>query len=192
MLTIAVDAMGGDHAPKAEVEGAILAARHHDVEVVLVGREPELRAELSRHRHHGLPIRIVPASEVIVGDLLVLAEGDDIPADARVVEEYGLRTNNANLTVAGSVSGAGVLAAGAAAFAGVVAISPSTATTVPPVTRKSRLEYFFFAAASSLSAFLPPGIGLLLREIFILNVMVGWTHRQPLPKNPLAGWQAPM
>jgi P-type Ca2+ transporter type 2C len=40
----------------------------------------------------------IPASEVVVGDLLVLAEGDDIPADARVVEDYGLRTNNATLT----------------------------------------------------------------------------------------------
>ncbi|HLE53395.1 MAG TPA: HAD-IC family P-type ATPase, partial [Anaerolineales bacterium] len=41
---------------------------------------------------------LVPASELVPGDLLVLAEGDNIPADARVVEEYGLRTNNANLT----------------------------------------------------------------------------------------------
>ena len=40
----------------------------------------------------------IPASEVVLGDLLVLAEGDDVPADARVVEEYGLRTNNATLT----------------------------------------------------------------------------------------------
>src|SRR5512143_1079226 len=40
----------------------------------------------------------IPANEVVVGDLLILAEGDNIPADARVVEEYGLRTNNANLT----------------------------------------------------------------------------------------------
>jgi P-type Ca2+ transporter type 2C len=40
----------------------------------------------------------IPASEVVVGDLLVLAEGDDIPADARVVDAFGLRTNNANLT----------------------------------------------------------------------------------------------
>ena len=30
--------------------------------------------------------------------MLVLAEGDNIPADARVVEEYGLRTNNSTLT----------------------------------------------------------------------------------------------
>jgi P-type Ca2+ transporter type 2C len=40
----------------------------------------------------------IAASDVVIGDLLVLAEGDNIPADARVVEEYGLRTNNANLT----------------------------------------------------------------------------------------------
>ncbi len=38
------------------------------------------------------------ASEVVPGDLLILAEGDNIPADARVVEEYGLRVNNASLT----------------------------------------------------------------------------------------------
>jgi len=40
----------------------------------------------------------IPSSEVAPGDLLVLAEGDNIPADARVIEEYGLRTNNATLT----------------------------------------------------------------------------------------------
>jgi magnesium-transporting ATPase (P-type) len=40
----------------------------------------------------------IPASQVVPGDLLVLAEGDNIPADARVVEEFGLRTNNTTLT----------------------------------------------------------------------------------------------
>jgi Ca2+-transporting ATPase len=40
----------------------------------------------------------LPASDVVPGDLLILAEGDNIPADARVVEEYGLRVNNASLT----------------------------------------------------------------------------------------------
>jgi len=63
---IVVDAMGSDRAPKPEVEGAILAARHHDVRVILVGREHDIQAEL---RHHpsakGLPIDIVHASEVI-------------------------------------------------------------------------------------------------------------------------------
>ena len=40
----------------------------------------------------------IPASDVTPGDVLVLAEGDNIPADARVVQEYGLRVNNASLT----------------------------------------------------------------------------------------------
>ncbi len=40
----------------------------------------------------------VPSIDLVAGDLLVLAEGDNIPADARVVEEYGLRANNAVLT----------------------------------------------------------------------------------------------
>jgi glycerol-3-phosphate acyltransferase PlsX len=67
---IAVDAMGSDRAPRPEVEGAILACRHHDVQVVLVGREPEVREELEREvaRHptvRRLPIDILNATEVI-------------------------------------------------------------------------------------------------------------------------------
>src|SRR6516164_8308214 len=64
--TIAVDAMGADRAPKPEVEGAILAARHYDVEVVLVGKESVIQAELDAHPSwRRRPIRIIPASEVI-------------------------------------------------------------------------------------------------------------------------------
>lgn len=40
----------------------------------------------------------VDTSDLVAGDMLVLAEGDNIPADARVIEEYGLRANNAVLT----------------------------------------------------------------------------------------------
>ena len=53
MLTIAVDAMGGDHAPKSEVEGAIRAASELQVSVILVGQEDVVRAgigEASRSR----------------------------------------------------------------------------------------------------------------------------------------------
>ena len=63
---IALDAMGSDRAPKPEIEGAILAARHFDVGVVLVGPEAQLRAELQHHPSaRGLPIEIANATEVI-------------------------------------------------------------------------------------------------------------------------------
>ena len=51
MLTIAVDAMGGDHCPKSEVSGAILATKAYDVRVILVGREDAVRRELESHGH---------------------------------------------------------------------------------------------------------------------------------------------
>ncbi|HTV57881.1 MAG TPA: phosphate acyltransferase PlsX [Verrucomicrobiae bacterium] len=65
MTTIALDAMGGDHAPRAEVEGAVLAAREYGTRILLVGVEGPIKAELNRHRLRGLSIEIVPASEVI-------------------------------------------------------------------------------------------------------------------------------
>src|SRR5213079_259430 len=63
---IALDAMGSDRAPKPEIEGAIHAARHYGVHVVLVGREPLIRAELGRvPAAASLPIQVIHASEVI-------------------------------------------------------------------------------------------------------------------------------
>jgi phosphate acyltransferase len=63
---IALDAMGSDRAPKPEIEGAIQAARHCDVGVVLIGPESVLEAELARYpAAAGLPIEILHASEVI-------------------------------------------------------------------------------------------------------------------------------
>lgn len=65
MITIALDAMGGDNAPRTEVEGAVYAARDLGVKVLLVGKQDELKAELAKHPHRGLPIEVVHASEVI-------------------------------------------------------------------------------------------------------------------------------
>jgi glycerol-3-phosphate acyltransferase PlsX len=65
MITIAVDAMGGDHAPRPEVEGSVLAARELGVRVLLVGQPAAVRAELSKHAPANLPIEVIPASEVI-------------------------------------------------------------------------------------------------------------------------------
>src|SRR5208337_287142 len=66
MVTIAVDAMGGDDAPKAEVEGAIRAARSLGIRVILVGKQDIVRAELAQHEDIGeLPITVHHASEQV-------------------------------------------------------------------------------------------------------------------------------
>src|SRR5438128_5274458 len=64
MVTIAVDAMGADHAPKPEVEGAIRAVQTLGVKVILVGRQDVIRRELAQHSGiDGLPIEVLHASE---------------------------------------------------------------------------------------------------------------------------------
>ncbi len=66
MITIAVDAMGGDSAPVPEVFGAVRAASSQDVNIILVGREDAVRQELGKHGDwQKLPIRVVHASEVV-------------------------------------------------------------------------------------------------------------------------------
>jgi glycerol-3-phosphate acyltransferase PlsX len=66
MLTIALEAMGGDHAPKAEVEGAVQAARSLGVRVILVGHSDVVSRELEKYPDYfDLPIEIEHAEEVI-------------------------------------------------------------------------------------------------------------------------------
>jgi phosphate acyltransferase len=59
---VAVDAMGGDHAPAEIVAGAVAAAREHGLQVVLAGRPGQLRPLLADHHATG-EIRIVAAED---------------------------------------------------------------------------------------------------------------------------------
>ncbi|MFH1178093.1 MAG: phosphate acyltransferase PlsX [Acidobacteriota bacterium] len=65
---VALDAMGGDHAPAATVQGAVEAVRQHGLQVLLVGREALLRRELARHGGAPRGLHIVDAPEVVAMD----------------------------------------------------------------------------------------------------------------------------
>jgi glycerol-3-phosphate acyltransferase PlsX len=66
---IALDAMGGDHAPREIVAGALLAAKEYPVEIILVGREEVVRKELAALTEQTpRGIEIVDAREVVEMD----------------------------------------------------------------------------------------------------------------------------
>lgn len=68
-MKIAVDAMGGDHAPESIVEGAVLAAREYGTEIILTGDEARIKAELQKFKDHSsLPIRVEHAEQVVEMD----------------------------------------------------------------------------------------------------------------------------
>jgi len=75
-MKIAVDAMGGDNAPGAIIEGCVSALSEMDAEILLVGKEPVVRAELEKYKgmYDEDRIQIVHAEEVI--------ENEDSPVKA--------------------------------------------------------------------------------------------------------------
>ena len=65
-MKIVVDAMGGDNAPESAVEGAVMAAREYETEIILTGLSDKIHAVLDRlDPDHNLPILIVHADEVV-------------------------------------------------------------------------------------------------------------------------------
>ena len=71
-MKIALDAMGSDNGPVAEVQGGLLACQAcHDIEVVFVGDQQAIQDEIDKHKHLARKARysIVHASQVIeMGD----------------------------------------------------------------------------------------------------------------------------
>ncbi|MEW6720282.1 MAG: phosphate acyltransferase PlsX [Thermodesulfobacteriota bacterium] len=64
-MKIAVDAMGGDHAPREVVRGSVQAIRENGLSVILVGQEPRIREELGAAGVSAEGVEIVHASEVV-------------------------------------------------------------------------------------------------------------------------------
>jgi glycerol-3-phosphate acyltransferase PlsX len=57
--------MGSDAHPVPDIAGAVMAAREFGDEIILVGDEPQIRAELAQHEIAGLKIEVCHASQVI-------------------------------------------------------------------------------------------------------------------------------
>ena len=66
MVKVALDAMGGDNAPHAIVQGAIDAVNESkNVKVYLVGKETLVKEELNKYKYDANQIEVVDATEVI-------------------------------------------------------------------------------------------------------------------------------
>ena len=73
-MRIILDGMGGDNAPLEIVKGAVEASSKIDHQIVIVGREDEINAELAKYNYDESKIQVVHASEVI--------ENEDSPVKA--------------------------------------------------------------------------------------------------------------
>ncbi len=73
-MKIAVDAMGGDYAPDAQIEGAARASKTIEDTIVLVGDQTLIQEKLKQYAYDKSKIEILPTTQVV--------ENDDAPMDA--------------------------------------------------------------------------------------------------------------
>lgn len=64
-MRIAVDALGSDNRPVPDVEGAVWAAREYKNDIILVGDQTRIQAELAKHNTSGLSITIQHAADAV-------------------------------------------------------------------------------------------------------------------------------
>jgi len=67
-MKIAIDAMGGDHAPEQPVKGAVDALEHISCEVVLIGDETQINNELKKYNYDASRVSVVHTTEVVTSE----------------------------------------------------------------------------------------------------------------------------
>ena len=140
MMWIAVDAMGGDAAPRVAIDGALAAARHFELGVALVGPQAALEREIARHPElDPARVRLVDAPEMIGMEEPPAASLRRKPkASIKVAADLVARGEAAALVSAGH-TGATVMAA-YGAFGMVSGVDrPALAATIPTRQRPAIL-----------------------------------------------------
>lgn len=124
-ITIAIDAMGGDHGPHVTVKAALdFLSREPDINIVLVGLEDAVLAELKANKAEpGTRLRIHHASEVVKMD-------DPLPVALRTKKDSSMRVT-ADLVKRGEAD-AGVSAGNTGAL---MAVSRFVLKTLPGIDR---------------------------------------------------------
>ena len=108
---VALDAMGGDHAPDEIIAGAIRASEELDVEVLLVGDRAQIETYLKQHPASPQNLEIVDAEGVISMDEEPLTALRRKPKASINVAMELVKKNRADAVVSAGHSGAAMAAA---------------------------------------------------------------------------------
>src|SRR3954451_968177 len=131
-MRIAIDAMGGDDGPRSIVDGALVAARHLQIGLLLVGATTDIERELARHpRVSSLDVRILDTPESIgMGEAAAAALRRKPRASVRLAAE-AVRDGDASALFSAGHTGASVMAA-LGAFGRLPDVDrPALATIIP-------------------------------------------------------------
>jgi glycerol-3-phosphate acyltransferase PlsX len=178
MVRIAIDAMGGDAAPRAVVEGAAEASLAGSAELLLVGDEPAITALLARVRHDPARVRVVPAQGAIPMDAkpreALLAQPEaSLPVAVRLVA-----AGEADALVTAGNTGAVILAC-AQAFTRLPEVRRTALAAVIPTERRRGVKNDPFSLLLDAGATLRVG-----PEDLAAFAMMGAAYASLVSRNP--------
>jgi phosphate acyltransferase len=131
-MRIAIDAMGGDDGPGTIIDGALVAARHLQIGLVLVGDRDTIERELSRHPGAtALDLEILHTPESISMNESATAALRRKPRASVRLAADAVRAGNASALFSAGHTGASVMAA-IGAFGRLPGVDrPALATIIP-------------------------------------------------------------
>jgi phosphate acyltransferase len=134
-ITIAVDAMGGDHAPAEVVAGAVAAAAELDIDVILTGRSAQLGPLLTAHAPARDGGALVPAGSQARERVRIAAADDSLAMDEGALASW--RRPRSSVAVACQLVRRGQVAAvvSAGPTGGIVATARLRLRSLPGVMR---------------------------------------------------------
>src|SRR5438132_11629783 len=132
VIWIAVDAMGGDYAPRHAVDGALAAGRHFELGVAFAGPTATIETELARHPDVDRSrVRIVDAPDVVTMEEPPARALRRKPAASIKIAAESVAAGDAAALFSAGHTGATVMAAHAA-FGMLPGVArPALATTIP-------------------------------------------------------------
>jgi phosphate acyltransferase len=135
-MRIAIDAMGGDDGPGSIIDGALVAARHLQVGLVVVGDGELIERELSRHPGAGaLDLQIIDTPEAIEMDESAAAGQRRKPRASIRLAAEAVKDGTAAAVFSAGHTGASVMAAHAA-FGRVPGVDRPALATIIPTRRR--------------------------------------------------------
>lgn len=168
MKTIAVDAMGGDNAPIATIQGAVEALNDITYNITLVGKEDIINSELSKYKYDKSRINIVNADDVI--------ENCDTPTVAIKKKKNSSMVVGLNLVKSGeadafvSAGNTGALLTGATIIVGrIKGIERPALGTLLPTEKGFTMMLDSGATVDAKASYLPQYA--LMGSIYMENIM---------------------
>jgi glycerol-3-phosphate acyltransferase PlsX len=135
-MRIAIDAMGGDDGPRSIVDGSLVAARHLQIGLLLVGDAAQIERELSRHpAAASLDLRIIDTPEAIGMDEPAAAALRRKPRASIRLAAEAVRDGAAAAVFSAGHTGASVMAA-LGAFGRLPGVDRPALATIIPTRRR--------------------------------------------------------